>query len=185
MSGLELKYKLDLRHLEGKFKQLSGVDTEVLMKEIGAYQLSETQRNFKESRTPDGERWIDSAAALKRGRRGKEDRRGQTLMANRHLLRSYGLTADPRSVKIGSNLVYAAIHHFGFDGSETVKSHSRLVKKAFGRRLRKSKEVTVKSFTRHMKMPARPALGITADDLKEYDAIVKGFVSRHLAGGLQ
>lgn len=185
MSGLELKYKLDMSRLQGTFKRLEDLDTSQLMEEIGAYQLSETQRNFKKSRTPEGDRWDDSQAALQRALSGKKTRKGKTLIASGLLLKSYVSEADRRSVVIGSNRVYAAIHHFGFDGQEVVKSHNRLIKKAFGRRLRGPTWQTVDSFTRNMKMPARPALGITDDDLKEYDRIAKRFVSRYLAGGLQ
>ena len=83
------------------------------------------------------------------------------------------------SSSIGTNVAYAGIHEFGFDGTVTVRSHTRRIfarkgqagreliftllrwdgaghiKK--GRTIKKmvAAEVTVRSFKRHMRMPER------------------------------
>jgi phage gpG-like protein len=61
---------------------------------------------------------------------------------------------------------YGAIHEFGFDGIENVKQHVRTITKAFGVDI-KPKEVIVKAFTRHMKMPERSFMRSSLNDMRE------------------
>lgn len=185
MAGLKLKYKLDLSRIEGSFKRLSAADTTPLMNAIGTHQLSETQRNFKEGRTPAGAKWVPSGAAGLRAKNEDAARPGKTLIDRGLLLKSYTYKASRTSVVLGSNKVYAAIHHFGYDEKQPVKSHNRLVTQAFGKALRGPTWQTVGSFNRKMKMIPRPALGITAEDEKEYKELTQKFVSQFLKGGSQ
>lgn len=53
--------------------------------------------------------------------------------------------------EVYSNSKYAAVHEFGFNGSETVKAHMRKMSKVYGKPVQ-AKEVLVNSFTRHMKI---------------------------------
>ena len=68
-------------------------------------------------------------------------------------------TGLPFSVAIGSDANYAAIHEFGFRGTENVKQHMRTV--CFGRTV---SPFSVGPFTRQMNMPARPFLSPALDD---------------------
>jgi phage gpG-like protein len=54
---------------------------------------------------------------------------------------------------VGTNVKYAAVHEYGFDGDVTVKAHTRT--SVLGN------EVNVRSFTRHMHMPERSFLRST------------------------
>lgn len=89
---------------------------------------------------------------------------------------------------IGSNVEYAAIHEFGFDGNVTVKSY---VRKQPSRDLvtgKKQKLVAsglafVKSFTRHMRMPERSFVRSSINErLPEYNSALSGGVIDALGG---
>ena len=78
------------------------------------------------------------------------------------------VTESPNSIvgQVGVRLSYAAAHEYGFDGQETVRAHLRTIKQAFGRPLAEAKEVQVRSFTRHMKIPERSFLRSSLRELK-------------------
>ena len=77
--------------------------------------------------------------------------------------------------EIGSNVAYAAVHEYGFDGDVQVKAHTRKITHHSSNgsvfevktgRISKAKTKSssggvaqVKAFTRHMKMPARRYIG--------------------------
>ena len=56
-----------------------------------------------------------------------------------------------------SDVPYAAIHEYGFDGEESVKAHQRIINQVFGRPC-DPVTVQVQAFTRHMVMPERSFL---------------------------
>lgn len=58
--------------------------------------------------------------------------------------------------KVGTNVSYAAFHEYGFQGTESIKTHLRTITQAFGRQLKGgSKEITVHAYTRQADYPAR------------------------------
>lgn len=69
-------------------------------------------------------------------------------------------------VSSSGDVKYAAIHEFGFDGIENVKQHIRKITKAFGVDIN-PKEVIVKAFSRHMKMPERSFLRSSLNEMQE------------------
>lgn len=146
-----------------------------IMKEVSQVLVSSVQENFRTGGRPT--QWVKSKRAIRQG--------GQTLLGSGRLMKSLltpEVTGD--DINFGSNLPYAAIHQFGFDGPETVKAHSRSMRSGnlFGRGERVNKktgEITqgriktasgvgfVKSFTRHMRMPARPYIVFQDQDLAD------------------
>ncbi len=130
MTGVALNYSVDFTDPLRALEQLRGADRRLLADEIGDYVLSETLINFDQEQTPEGEGWEPSLRAI--------EENGKTLQDYGHLRDSYtylvALNGD--SVEIGSNLIYAAIHHFGGEAG------------------RKSARID---------LPARTALGLTAD----------------------
>jgi len=88
---------------------------------------------------------------------------GQVLKTRTGTLRrkvNARVTETPETVtgQVGVKLAYAAIHEYGFDGSESVKAHTRTIHQAFGHPLAAPVVVQVQSFSRHMKMPERSYL---------------------------
>lgn len=78
--------------------------------------------------------------------------RGRTLVDNRTLQNSITYRAEPDKVLVGTNVVYARIHQYG----------------GFAGRGRK------------VKIPARPYLGVSHDDLEEMQAIVEDTIKEAL-----
>ena len=68
-------------------------------------------------------------------------------------------------VEVGTNVSYGRTWELGFSGNVSVKPHSRLIKKAFGKSIT-PKEVQVKAHTRNVNMKARPWLGPSFRDRK-------------------
>lgn len=66
---------------------------------------------------------------------------------------------------VSTNVVYAPIHEYGFNGSITVKSHMRTIKEAFGRSIN-PKQILVNSFSRNVNMPERSFMRSALDDMR-------------------
>lgn len=66
---------------------------------------------------------------------------------------------------VGTNVVYGAVHEFGFSGRQNVKAHLRKVKQAFGRQI-KERQVAVRAFTREVKLPERSFLRSALKDMR-------------------
>jgi phage virion morphogenesis protein len=74
-----------------------------VMGEIAADMLDAVQENFAKEGRPG--RWKPSKRAKKEG--------GQTLQQSRRLLNSITADSDNQAARVGTNVEYAAIHHFG------------------------------------------------------------------------
>jgi phage gpG-like protein len=74
---------------------------------------------------------------------------------------------------VSTAVKYARIHEYGFNGTESVKSHLRTIKQAFGRSII---PVTfeVAAHTRHVNMPERSFLRSTLNEMETSGAIRKG-----------
>jgi phage virion morphogenesis protein len=149
MSGIRLEHKIDVSEAQRALANLYGLDQRQLADEIGHYVLSETLHNFDQAQTPEGEQW-------KKSKRAESDG-GKTLQHHGHLRDSYnyivGLGGD--FVEIGSNMIYAAIHHFG---GETGRKSARF------------------------EMDARPALGLTDEMESEIGDMTLAFYGKPLGG---
>lgn len=155
-----------------------------IFKEVAVRLASSVAQSFKEGGRP--EKWKMSMRAKRQG--------GQTLLSSGRLMKSLltpQVTDD--GITFGSNLPYAAIHQFGFDGNQSVRAHRRKVesRSQFGKEERISKRTgkkyqarvktlqgtaQVKSFSRHMRMPARPFIVFHDEDMRDSAAIIM----RHL-----
>ena len=152
------------------------------MQEIGEKQVSSFLENFRLGGRPDS--WKPSQRAIKHG--------GQTLMGSGRLMKSITpFQVDGPTLVFGSNLPYAAIHQYGFEGDETVRAHERRrfgraseerVSKKTGSIYKTSVRVVagttqIRSFTRHMKMWARPFIVFQEQDVSDATKILAGFLS--------
>jgi phage gpG-like protein len=81
------------------------------------------------------------------------------LQDSGQLVSSIHVSARGNAVEIGTNKAYGAVHQFGFDGTVAVPSHERTSSRG--------KTYRVKSFSRKMKMPARPYLVVQDGDVDE------------------
>lgn len=66
-------------------------------------------------------------------------------------------SADSVSAEIGTNVVYAKVHEFGFQGTVSVPAHERMQTMAFGRSIQ-ARMVTVRAHPMRMNLPERSFL---------------------------
>ena len=120
---------------------------------IGQYGESSTRLRFARGYGPDRKTWVPSHRVRTQG--------GQTLVQKARLLRSISHNADNSGTSWGTNVKYAITHQFG----ATIKAKSagglRFALPGVG-------FVTVRA----VKIPARPFLGVNADDGREMLALV-------------
>jgi len=84
--------------------------------------------------------------------------------------------------QVGTNVKYAAIHEYGFDGPETVKAHARKISHAFGRTIAPT-VVQVRSFERRVRMPERSFLRSSLNELRpQIEATIRQRVIAALEG---
>lgn len=87
----------------------------IAAKVIGVYMIGEVQKHFKEQTLWNDSAMPQSAAAAARG--------GQTLIDRGHLRDSYHAVVSGATIEIGSDLIYAAIHHAGDDAGRNHATH--------------------------------------------------------------
>ena len=101
----------------------------------------------------------------------KRSGEASNLQKSTTLAKSFQLAVTPNTATVSATPVYAGIHQFGFDGIQSVKSHTRKVTQAFGRKLDPPVTATVREHTRKMIMPARPFFPITPAGELTQDAL--------------
>jgi phage virion morphogenesis protein len=119
---------------------LAGFDMAQLADEAGALLESSTRRRFETKIAPDGEAWVPWSEAYDDTR---DHSRHSLLVSEGDLLDSVQSYSTGTAAHVGSNLVYAAHHHFG--GDEIGSG-----------------------------LPARPYLGVSAEDELDLSDLVTG-----------
>lgn len=150
MSGISITIDtVNLRASLDKLEKSMG-NLQPLFEGIGQAVVSETVERFRDEEAPDGSKWQKSERAKREG--------GLTLTGRpgAHLRSSINPHARPDGVVVGTNMIYAPIHQFGFNGTQSVPAHQRRILNAKG----KSSTVQVKAHSRRMNLVARPFLGI-------------------------
>ena len=85
---------------------------------------------------------------------------------------------------VGSfGIPYARIHEFGFQGTQSVKEHTRMQYFAFGRAMDPPKQVNVRAHSRNMNMPARPYLGPAIRSQRDWVIETIGKAVEEILGG--
>jgi phage virion morphogenesis protein len=129
-------------------------DPTELYNDIGAHLVATTQRRFDTGTAPDGNPWPPSL----RARLGL----GRTLVdkgMQGGLMGSVGYEADATGLRVGTNLVYGAIHQLG--GTIRAKTAKGL-RFRIGDRWATKQSVTI---------PARPFLGLSDEDETEIETL--------------
>jgi len=139
----------DWRELEEKLHQLAGGIPRRVKEAIAEGVKSRTLRRFEESRAPDGTPWPPlSPVTLARSKRR---RKGAKPLFNQGRFRnSIAWTVRGDAIVVGTNVVYARIHQYGGYAGR-------------GRKVR---------------IPARPYLGITEEDRREAERLLKEWLQR-------
>lgn len=172
MTGVSIT--IDTVNLRASLHKLQGRmgNLQPLFDGIGQAVVSETLERFGKEEAPDGSKWQKSERAKRDGRLTLTGRPGG------HLRSSINPHARPDGVVVGTNMIYAAIHQFGFNGTQSVPAHERRILQAFGKPLDKPRTVQVKAHSRRMNLVARPFLGIGANE----QAAIEDEIMTHLEG---
>lgn len=147
MAGARFDGTAAIEHLSGLVDAIN--DPSPLLAELGEYGLRSTRARFKTQTAPDGIAW----AALQPWYQKEKRRNKNRILTLNGYLRgqmTWQLVGD-RTVEIGSNLPYAAVHQFG----ATIKPRAAKVLMFRGH---VAKSVTI---------PARPYLGLSDEDRSE------------------
>lgn len=132
MSGVAAEFEIEgLVDVGRVLGGLSNLDFDELADAAGALLVSSTQRRIYEEKTgPDGATWVPWSERYNETRlHGVHS----LLVSEGHLRDSIASHVDGPTVRVGSNLVYAAVHQLGSEDADGG-------------------------------VPARPYLGISADD---------------------
>lgn len=108
MSGVELRAGFNSEPIRLHLARLAIADAKgyiTAREDIGEYMVGEVQDNLDGQKLFDGSPMAQSKAA--------KARHGKTLIDKHHLYDSYVFQLAPGGVQIGSDLIYAAPHHFG------------------------------------------------------------------------
>jgi phage gpG-like protein len=170
-----MQLRITARNIEEVSAELRNIvrsveDIRPVLAEFGIHMIRSVEKTFQTGGHPVP--WPASIRARTRG--------GKTLIKSGRLKNSIvaALTGD-RTLQVGTNVKYAAIHQLGFSGTVQIPEHIRRVTRAFGRRLKTPTYATVRGHPAHMRIPARPFLVAQEEDLE----IWKGMLGRHMEGG--
>ena len=149
-SGIHIDVTVDTSAVRDKLAKLAGIRREAILKLLG--QLTEQQvkrRIASEKRAPDGTAW-------------KPNHERTSILVRSGLLRDsiHHAVESDTTVRVGSGLVYAAIHQTG--GTITPKNGRALVFFSGGKTV----------FAKKVTLPARPYLGYSSENQAQ--------VERHL-----
>ncbi len=167
MVGAVLEFTLnDDAVMQGLARLQEGVtDAQPLMQAIGSYGVRSTQQRFRDETAPDGTRWkeLNPAYAELKGSDNILTRSGA-------LMQSMNARPGMNEVRWGATMEYAAVHQFG--ATIKAKNAPSLAFMLGGRGLAPVQLVRVQSVT----IPARPYLGINADDREEIVALTGEYI---------
>lgn len=177
MSGDGLTLTLDRAGFDATIsKLLAGVtDFSQVTPVIAELLQDSVRRNFREGGRP--EKWPVSKRAEAEG--------GQTLLKWSTLMSSIVGVGDNDSVRVGTNVAYAAAHNFGVDKQITqqVREHVRRITQAFGKPIEQT-AVQVKSHSRkrHLKIPQREFMLVQDEDWEDIHDVITARLQKLIGG---
>ncbi len=137
-----------------------------LMTVLGSALADSTRLRFSSNIAPDGNKWAALNPAYAELRRP-----GPILVQGGHLRGSITFRPSAEEVKIGSPMIYAAVHQFGAR-IEAKNVKSLVFQMGAGGGLVRVRAVTI---------PARPYLGISAEDEAMIEAETQAYLERVMA----
>lgn len=140
---------------------------------MGEHLVNSTQDRFDEQVDPDGAAWAPLRPATK-----DKKKIDKILTESSRMRNSVVYAAARSSLRVGTNDVKAAAHQFGLKEAVTVPAHKSRRTKVFGRELPFPVWAEVRAHTINQDIPARPFLGISADDREELLQIAADFLAK-------
>lgn len=163
MAGVAIDVRIEDWGVQQAFTQLITImgNTTPVMAAIGEGLVSSTHRRFVAQKSPDGMKWAPLHPAYRAIKRNS-----RILTESGRLRGSINAQASNDMVRVGTNVIYAAIHQFG---GTIVPRSARFLFFRLSSGLVQASSVT---------LPARPFMGISSEDEEMIADTVFGFVSR-------
>jgi phage gpG-like protein len=179
MSDSGLSYRLDRAGFDRAVRVLlQGVDDLLpIAGDLGLLLEESVRWNFRVGGRP--QKWPASSRADSQAGYGQAS--GQTLIDTGRLMNSITSMGSSEAVRVGTNVEYAAAHHFGVDKqiSQQVRAHVRRITQAFGKPIPLTEvQVGAHQRSRHLKLPARPFMMIQDDDWGDIEELVSANLQR-------
>lgn len=146
-----------------KIRSFSEIDKKSINAALAEGVRESTLERFKQSKDPDGKKWKTSIRA--------SSENGKTLIQSSQLRNSINSVSDATGFTVGTNAKHAATHQFGEPG-RTIRARK---KKAL-RFMVDGKWVSKKQV--RIRIPARPFLGLSDEDMREIKATVEDFIAQ-------
>lgn len=153
----------DTRALLRKVQQLSELDRGKINAALAEVVRESTLDRFKRSEGPDGKRWKVSIRAQSEG--------GKTLIQSSQLRHSIKSKSDASGFAVGTNVKHAATHQFGEKGRTIRAKRKKALRFQVDGKWVSKKQVRIR-------IPARPFLGLSDEDMEEIKATVEDFIGK-------
>lgn len=161
MPGTSIRLDGDISALFSEMKSYSEIDKKNLNAALAETTRESTLERFRQSRAPSGKKWKTSIRAEATG--------GKTLIDTAQLRNSIKSYSDETGFAVGTNAKHAATHQFGEPGRTIRAKSKKALRFQVGGRWIMRKQVKVK-------IPARPFLGLSEEDMQEIKATVEEFI---------
>ncbi|MDU7523451.1 MAG: phage virion morphogenesis protein [Roseomonas mucosa] len=191
MSGARIEAHLDLAELREAAERVRalGRHPEPMLRAIGVGLVRNTQDRFDAEKDPQGQPWKALSPAYKAVKKGPGILREAGMRGG--LQGSITFDLDGEGIVVGSIKAYAGIHQFGGTikfparqgtiyrhyNAKTDELSTRFVKRS---KSNFAQDVMIPAY--EVKMPARPYLGISAEDEDTVLDVVEGYVARAIQG---
>ena len=167
MAGITID--IDVSEVLAALRRFERFSTGSLMETLGTLVEGQTKRRIAAEKTgPDGKRWKALSPLTVKARTNKSN---SPLNDTGTLMGRISHTATARTAIVGTNVKYAAFHQFGVASIKPKKGKALAVPLAGGgfARLKESS------------IPARPFLGISAQNMAEIRAACDAWLARQVA----
>lgn len=146
-----------------RIERLTALDRHEVMDSLGALMQQQTRHRIDVEKTaPDGTPWAKTW-------------RGSSILVNTgELVNSIAYLSNQTEVHVGSPRVYARIHQFG--GTIKAKNKKALSFSVPGGLRKALPGGSEKVFFKSVTIPARPYLGLSADNIAEAEEVIAEFI---------
>lgn len=140
--GIQIDLSGAWKQATRKLMKIATLNLQELHEELGEYMIAETRRRFRESIEPGGSRWPAlKASGVKRDSASGQKNRRKPLLKTGRLRNSITYRATSENVTVGTNVVYAARHNFGYRKGRRVLTPRRQYLGVNERNIREMKEI--------------------------------------------
>lgn len=185
MAGVKLEVDVQDEALRRALDRLRRAPaTAAVWEDIGEYLLRSVEDRFRAEKDPEGKPWAPLSSAYKRRKKGPK------ILTERGRLRgSITYRASHDRVEVGTNVKYGRIHQLG--GKIKQKARTQVLAfgkrgflshRAAGRRKTAVRVAFARLGERSFGIPARPYLGLSADDRSEIVAVIRDHLERAVEG---